>query len=105
MQHACIDLLLLLLVRVTELLHDFDELGNLGVNKVRLSREDTLEVLVSCIIYLFRILRWGEEGREELAELDHQLPNVVLGLRLDQRVVLVHLVREIFDGDAQLFLA
>lgn len=98
-QHACINFLLFLVLGVAEPLHNIYQLIDFLVYLVWLRRENPLEVVIRCIINLFRGLSLSKELRELFTELSHQLFNLILSLLLDQRIRDVDLTREVLDSD------
>jgi hypothetical protein len=64
-----------------------------------------LEVIIGSIVYLFRYLSRSKECWEFFHKLYHELLDLILSLLLNQRIVLIGLVRKILNGNTQLFLA
>ena len=54
-KHASVNLLLFLLLRVAEFLHDFYQLSYLLIDEMGLSREYSLEVFIGSVIDFFRV--------------------------------------------------
>ena len=105
MQHASVDLLLSLNRWFLELLHSFNQFRYLNVYLFRISREDSLEVFICCVINIIWALCRTHYRGKEFCKFDDNFHNLFISFLSNLGILLVDWILKMLNSDYHFFLA